>query len=468
MRDVREPGRITIGLVAAGVVSLFGAAVAWAGDPKERGAGAFASMQELYDSISTRDAGQVPDGARSKIKPPIGPENSGRQMPQGPSITEIRALLAKLRPEALRAGVSARTFDRIAPTVKPEPTVLPRLGDQPEFVRPIGDYVQALVSVHRVSEGKRKLADNQAMLARIEHQHGVPASVLVAIWGIESLYGSRPGTINIFDALATLAAAGDRRQVFWRKQIIAAMEIVDRGDVSAEALVGSWAGAVGHTQFIPTTYLARAVDFDGDGRRDMIRSSGDALASAANYLRSSGWKHDAPWGFEVRLPEDFAYGFSAPGRARSVELWDQLKVRSANGEPLPRLAGDLQLVLPSGSSGPAFLVTGNYRAILAYNNSMAYALAVGLLSDQISGRGSLKVGWPEEHAPLRRAEREELQRLLDRLGYNVGGIDGVMGAGTRNAIRAFQKSNELAEDGHPDRRLLDRLRVDVVQTESTP
>jgi len=463
---VRHVRRVTFALLSTVFCSAPDLApAAFASDGAPRGAGAFALMPPasggqaplMTSAAATREKGVAPiDPVQATVQPP------------GPTAADIQALLARLRPGVLRAGVSPATFDRLAATIKPEPAVLQRLGAQPELVRPISGYIQALVSDARIAGGRRLLAEHQPLLSRIEAAYGVPAPVLVAIWGIESLYGMRPGTVPILDALATLTAAGGRRQAFWQQQLIGAFRLVERGDVKAEALVGSWAGALGHTQFIPTTYLARAVDFDGDGRRDIVGSVGDALASTAHYLRASGWQPGAPWGIEVKLPAVFDFIFAAPGRARAVELWDQLKVRRADGSSLPRLSGDLQLVLPAGAGGPAFLVTGNYRALLAYNNAMAYALAVGILADRIAGGGGLIGAWTDDTAPLVHDERREVQRHLAALGHAVGEIDGVMGDGTRSAIRAYQSAGGLAADGHPDRDLLERLRADVAGSVMTP
>ncbi|MEZ5842200.1 MAG: lytic murein transglycosylase [Hyphomicrobiaceae bacterium] len=433
-----------------------------ASDGAPRGAGAFALMPATGASEAREAAGQATAAARPSNGTPVSEATAG------PTEDDIRALLRRMRSATLRGGVRAATFERLASGIRLEPSVIARLGSQPELVRPVSSYIRALVDDSRVAEGRQRLAEHGDLLRRIEAAYGVPAPVLVAIWGIESRYGTRTGTIRVLDALATLAAAGGRRQAFWEQQLVAAFRIVERGDVQTGDLVGSWAGALGHTQFIPSTYLARAVDFDGDGRRDIVSSVPDALASAAHHLRASGWMPGVPWGVEVALPAGFDYAFSAPGRARPVEVWDQLKVRRADGAALPRGAGDMQLILPAGAEGPAFLVTRSYRAILGYNNAMSYAIAVSLLAERISGGPGTIAAWPTEDAPLKLDERKEMQRHLVGLGYDVGGIDGIMGNGTRDAIRAYQAGSGLAEDGHPDRDLLERLRVDMSDSQHIP
>ena len=290
--------------------------------------------------------------------------------------------------------------------------------------------------------------------------YGVDRHVLLAIWGVESAYGTAMGSRSVVRSLATLAVTDARRAPFWRSELITALRILQDGQTAPEAFVGSWAGATGHTQFIPSAYAAHAVDFDKDGRRDIWGTVADALASTANYLRTSGWSANAPWGFEVILPPGFDYAWSAPGRPQALSQWLAAGVRIPAGPANLQLGLPLQLVLPAGAQGPAFLVTKNFRAILRYNNATAYALAVGHLADRIAGGAPLTAAWPAGDKPLGRGEREELQRLLAARGLDTGGFDGIMGDQTRAAIRSTQRSLKLAEDGHPSFELLQRLRAD--------
>jgi membrane-bound lytic murein transglycosylase B len=269
------------------------------------------------------------------------------------------------------------------------------------------------------------------------------------------------GTRSVIRSLVTLATEETRRSAFWQGELVAALRIVEAGDIAVEAMVGSWAGAMGHTQFIPSTYLAHAIDFDGDGRRDIWRSIPDALGSTANYLKASGWKRDERWGEEVILPAGFDPARSGPGEPRRAWAeWQALGLVPT--AVVPRGGQPLQLILPAGIKGPAFLVGSNFRAILAYNTATSYALAVAQLADRLAGRGPLLASWPEGDKGLVRADREELQRRLTARGLDTGGIDGVLGAQTRNAIRRYQREASLPEDGHPSQELLERLRRDGV------
>jgi membrane-bound lytic murein transglycosylase B len=296
-------------------------------------------------------------------------------------------------------------------------------------------------------------------LERIEKRYGVDRQTLVAIWGLESNFGSNIGTHNVIRSLATLAYEG-RRQVFWRSQLLAVLQILQHGDITPERLIGSWAGAMGQTQFMPTTYNEHAVDFDGDGRRDLWRSSADALASAAHYLQASGWQKGQPWGYEVRLPQAFDYSLADPEVRRSLAEWTALGV-----EPLTPPARDLAtetmatLLLPAGHRGPAFLLLSNFRSILKYNNSTSYALAIGLLADGLNGGAGVRAAWPREERQLGRSERIELQELLAQNGLEPGPADGIIGANTRKAVRTFQLQLGWPADGHPTQELLVRLRT---------
>lgn len=367
---------------------------------------------------------------------------------------------SQLRSDALAAGISATLFDRAFAGVTLDPAVVAADSSQPEFTRPVWEYLDGAVSARRIANGQAQYAQQQATLSRIEQRYGVQAEVLVAVWGMESAYGANIGSNNVIRSLATLAYEG-RRAAFWREQLIAALQILQHGDIAPERLVGSWAGAMGQTQFMPTTYNQHAVDFDGDGRRDVWFSPADALASAAHYLQQSGWQLGKPWGFEVRLPQGFDYAQADPEVRKSVAEWTRLGVIPATGKLAPTLSAEsATLLLPAGHRGPAFLLLSNFRSILKYNNSSSYALAVGLLSDGIrGGNAAVLADWPRDDPQLGRSERIELQERLAAHGYEPGSADGIIGANTRKAVRAYQQRLGLPADGYPDHSLLNRLRT---------
>lgn len=364
--------------------------------------------------------------------------------------------VTQLWPEARSKGVSRATFDAAFRNVRPDDSVYESARNQPEFVRPIWEYLDRAVSDTRVENGQAKFREFESVLDAIEAVYGVEREVVVAIWGMESNYGGHLGDKNVIEALATLGYRG-RRQRFGRQQILAALQILERRDITPELMTGSWAGAMGHTQFIPTTYNAYAVDFDGDGRRDIWQSIVDALASTANYLRVSGWQPGMPWGFEVEVPRGFNYSTIGSGR-RSVSEWQRLGLRLPGGGTLPHGSAEAGFLLPAGAGGPAFLTLKNFRAIKRYNNADAYALAVGHLSDRINGARPFAQSWPTDNLPLTRSQKIELQNLLNRAGYNVGAADGVIGSRTLDAIRRYQRSNGLVPDGYASIPLLNRLK----------
>ena len=361
----------------------------------------------------------------------------------------------QFRSDALASGISASTFDRAFADIQPDPSVIEADRSQPEFSRPVWQYLEGAISPTRVRNGQRLLNEHAATLGKIEARYGVDRETLVAVWGLESSFGQIMGDKSVIRSLATLAHEG-RRPTFARSQLLAALQIIQNGDISPERMRGSWAGAMGQTQFIPTTYNTHAVDFDGDGRRDIWSSSTDALASAAHYLQASGWKTQQPWGFEVQLPERFDYALADHELRKPLSEWKQLGV---SGVPAGQDLAMASLLLPAGHRGPAFLVLDNFRAILRYNNSSAYALAIGLLSDRFQGRGQITGAWPRGEQPLSRSERLELQERLGASGYAPGEPDGIIGANTRRAIREFQQQLGWPADGHATQELLGQLRA---------
>lgn len=368
-------------------------------------------------------------------------------------------LITSLRGDAAARGVSRGTFEAAMRHLEPDATIPDLLRRQPEHVLTPWDYMARLVSPTRIADGQRLLIEHRSTLDAIEARLAVDRHVVVAIWGIESNYGTLPGTRYVIRSLATLAVADTRRPDFWRRELLTALQILQRGDIAVEAMTGSWAGAMGHTQFMPSSYMAHGFDLDGDGRRDIWRSIPDALASTASYLGRSGWRAGEPWATEVFLPAGFDYAVANPDVSRSPEEWRRAGVTLPAGQDWPSGMAATSLLLPAGMHGPAFLVGGNFQAIQRYNNATAYALAVSHLADRIAGRPPLRALWPEDDPPVGPNERLELQRLLTALGHSVGGIDGIIGEGTRSAVRAWQRQQGLPADGWTGARLMGLLRT---------
>ncbi|MEX0839337.1 MAG: lytic murein transglycosylase [Parvibaculum sp.] len=388
--------------------------------------------------------------------PPLAPPGSAAALADDAQFADW---LTGFREAALKAGVAPQTFDRSMRGIRPDQRVVEANESQPEFTRPVWEYLEGALSDTRVARGKALLAENKALLDRIEAAYGVDRHVLVAIWGLESNYGTFQGSMSVVRSLATLGYRG-RRQEYGNTQLIAALQILQKGDIEPEGMLGSWAGAMGQTQFIPTTYNVHAVDFDGNGRRDIWNSHADALASAGHYLQNSGWRRGGVWGYEVKLPEGFNFAEADMSVSKTQGEWAKAGVARIDGRPFP--GGEAEekssIFLPSGHKGPAFLVMHNFRIVLAYNASTSYALAVHLLADRFKGRGEIVGSWPRGDHPLGRSERLELQQLLSDRGYDTGGVDGIIGFNTRKAIRAFQVAAGMPADGYPTPELLERLR----------
>ncbi|MDR5860633.1 lytic murein transglycosylase [Halomonas eurihalina] len=369
---------------------------------------------------------------------------------------DFETWLASFRRQARGEGIDEVTLERALDGLRYRPRVIELDGSQPEFVRPIWEYLDSAVSASRVSNGRERLAEYRDTARQMSERYGVPSEVLVAIWGIESSYGDYLGDFSTLEALATLAYDGRRRD-FARGELLAALRIIEAGDISPERMKGSWAGAMGHTQFIPSSFLAHAVDGDGDGRRDIWNSIADVLASTANYLDEAGWREGEPWGSEVRLSQDFDYTLTEPDTRRSTAEWAAAGVRALSGHALPDFAS-ASVITPAGAQGPAFLVGHNFRVILRYNNATSYALAVATLSDAIAGRAGIQGEWPREQPALKRSEVREMQQLLDARGFDVGTPDGILGPNTRRGLRDFQREIGVTPDGFATKALLDRLR----------
>ncbi|SDJ49308.1 lytic murein transglycosylase [Billgrantia gudaonensis] len=371
------------------------------------------------------------------------------------TVGDFAAWLADFRRQARAEGIDAATLDQALDGLRYRPRIIELDRSQPEFVRPIWQYLDSAVSASRVTTGRDRLAEHRDTARDVARRYGVPAEILVAIWGVESNYGGNFGDFSTLEALATLAFDGRRRD-FARDELMAALRIIEAGDIAPERMIGSWAGAMGHTQFLPSSFTAYAVDADGDGRRDIWGSIPDVLASTANYLAESGWQPGATWGEEVRLPPGFDYAQAELSTRRSSREWAELGVRPVGGGELPDFEA-AAVITPAGASGPAFLVGPNFRAILRYNNATSYALAVGTLAEEIAGRDGILAGWPRDEQPLARRQVREMQRSLNRRGYEVGVADGILGPNTRRGLREFQRAIGEIPDGFATRRLLERL-----------
>ncbi|MCZ8184529.1 MAG: lytic murein transglycosylase [Beijerinckiaceae bacterium] len=373
-----------------------------------------------------------------------------------PARADFASCVSGLRSHALGQGISGATFDRMMSGVTPDMKIIEAMNAQPEFRTPIWDYLATLVDDQKIAEGRAMLARHASVLARIEQAYGVDRHTVVAVWGVESDFGQVPGRWSLPQALSTAACFGTRRREFFRTELVSTMKIVQRGDLDAEKLRGSWAGAFGHTQFIPSTYLRLAVDFDGDGRRDLVDSIPDALASTANYLKKSGWITGASWGYEVRLPAGYAGPSGRTGK-QDLGSWSGRGITRIDGSALSGLPA-AGLLLPAGRNGPAFLVTKNFDAAYAYNAAESYALAISILSDRLRGRPGIRTPWPTDDRGLSRAERKELQERLTRAGYDVGKPDGAIGALTRAAIKDVEAKLGMPQTGRAGGKVFDSLR----------
>ena len=364
---------------------------------------------------------------------------------------------AGFRIRALAGGISEQTFDAAFQGVTYSADVITKDRNQSEFTKTIWDYLDSAASDDRIENGKKALRRNIDLLEKIEARYGVDKEIVVAIWGLESAYGTFRGDYPLIGSLATLAYDG-RRGAFFEAQLIAALRILENGDTTANKMTGSWAGAMGHTQFIPTSYLTFAVDFIGDGKRDIWSDDpADALASTAAYLAKSGWRKGAPWGLEITLPPGYDYSVSTERIKKPVAEWQALGLRGTDGQDLPD-HGLASLLLPAGARGAPFLIFANFQVIEKYNTADAYVIGVGHLADRIKGGNPIKAPWPRDLRALVLEERIELQERLTAAGIHPGAVDGKIGPNTIAAVKAYQKTIGLIPDGYPSLDLLDRLR----------
>jgi lytic murein transglycosylase len=370
-----------------------------------------------------------------------------------PARADFSSCVASLRADGARAGVSSRTLDSAFNGLQPDMKVLEFEKQQPEFKTPIWDYVDGLVDEERVSDGKAAMAKNAQALARAEETYGVSRTMLAAIWGVESNFGTEMGKRPLVQSLSTLACFGARPGYF-RSELMATLKIIDRGDIPADKLTGSWAGAFGQTQFMPSSYL-RLAAAGGDGRRDIVDSADDALSSTANYFVKSGWRSGVPWGFEVKLPQ----GYSGPSGRKAkqpMSAWAARGIVRIDGRPLG--GGEAGLLLPAGPAGPAFLVTHNFDVVYSYNAAESYSLAACVLADRLAGGPGIVTPWPTDDPGLSRAGRRELQTLLAKHGYDVGEPDGAIGTKTKAAIANFEQKQGMPVNGRASAKVLEALR----------
>ena len=365
--------------------------------------------------------------------------------------------IAGLWPEASRRGVSRDTFEQATSDLTPDLRIMDLLDQQPEFTKSFWDYLDLLVSDARIQRGRELLAQYKPVFDAVEKTYGVDRRIVAAIWGVETNYGTMGGDRSVPRSTATLACVG-RRQAYFRDEFLSTLEILQRGDVAPEALKGSWAGAFGPTQFMPSTFKRFAVDFDGDGHRDVVNSVADVIASTANNLKLDGWAPGQTWGYEVVVPAEFNYMLADRARSMTIAEWQKLGITRAGGKAFPRANDRAYLLVPAGVRGPAFLMLQNFRVIMKYNPAEAYALAIGHLADRFRGDGPFAQAWPRDERVLTLAERYELQQLLAQRGFDVGDPDGRLGGRSRSAIMKYQASVGLAPDGFASASVLDRLR----------
>ena len=366
----------------------------------------------------------------------------------------FKAFIKEIKQEAKKEGI-ARKHLKALDSLTPDPEVQRLAARQPEYVKPIWAYLTHMVTEERLRLGRRELRSREAFLSGLEEKYGVPRGILIAIWGVETNYGGNKGSFSVLRSLATLGYEGKRAD-FGRQQLLYALRILQSGDVALAEFKGSWAGAMGHTQFIPTTYADYAADGTGDGIKNIWTEPRDALASSAYYLKRMGWKKGLAWGFEVSVPSDFNFAEARIKNTKSPAYWRDKGV-TALGREIPDDVGNVSIFAPAGLRGPVFMLTKNFRVLLRYNTAPAYALAVGHLSQRFFGAAPFERDWPQADRPLLPQEIAELQRRLRKSGYDTGDVDGVLGRQTIAAVRDYQADRGLAADGFATPGLLELL-----------
>jgi peptidoglycan lytic transglycosylase B len=386
---------------------------------------------------------------------------SGHPLMTASAIREAAAnfdsCVASMWPDAARRNITQENFQRFTAGLSPDLRIMDLMDSQPEFTKSIWDYLDILVNDNRLAKGREILAKYKPQFDTVEKAYGVDRYAIAAIWGIESNYSTQMGDRSVLQSTATLACIG-RRQKYFRDEFLSALEILNHGDLRPEQMRGSWAGAFGPTQFMPTAFKRYAVDGDGDGRRDVVDDPADLIASTANNLKKDGWQTGQSWGFEVVVPPNFNYMLADRAKAMTIAQWQHLGLKRANGQPFPPVSDKAYLLAPAGAEGPGFLMLQNFRVIMKYNPAEAYALAIGHFADRLRGGSPFVQPWPRQERELSRAERLELQQLLVQRGFYRGTPDGQFGGETREALRSFQASIGTPADGFASSQVLDRLR----------
>jgi membrane-bound lytic murein transglycosylase B len=420
--------------------------------------------QTVSPATTTGTSAQVPGAPSSSSAPlPWSGEDgaSGHPLMTAAAIREAAAnfenCVASMWPEAARRNISQANFQRFTAGLTPDLRIMDLMDSQPEFTKSIWDYLDILVNDVRLARGREVLAKYKADFDTAEKTYGVDRFAIAAIWGIESNYSTQMGDRSVLQSTATLACVG-RRQKYFRDEFLSALEILHRGDLRPEQMRGSWAGAFGPTQFMPTAFKRYAVDADGDGRRDVVDNAADLIASTANNLKKDGWQPGQSWGYEVVLPAGFNFMLADRAKAMTVAQWEQLGLRRAGNQPFPHPLDKAYLLAPAGAQGPGFLMLQNFRVIMKYNPAEAYALAIGHFADRLRGGAPFVQPWPRQERELSRTERLELQQLLVQRGFYTGVPDGQFGGQTREALRGFQASIGVAADGFASSDVLERLR----------
>jgi membrane-bound lytic murein transglycosylase B len=456
---MREPIKALVkALVAATIVAALSLCADLA-EAQSSGGG----LSNLFGGIFS---GPKPDPATLPVPPGSAPWSgedgaSGHPLMTASAIREAAGnfdrCVAGMWPDVARRGITEDSFRRFTAGLTPDLRIMDLLDAQPEFTKSIWDYLDILVNDNRLAKGKEILTQYKAQFDATEKAYGVDRHIIAAIWGIESNYSTQIGDRSVLQSTATLACIG-RRQAYFKDEFLSALEILNRGDLRPEQLHGSWAGAFGATQFMPTAFKRYAVDADGDGRRDVVDDAADLIASTANNLKKDGWQTGQTWGYEVVVPKDFNYMLADRAKSMTMAQWEHLGVKRANNQPFPLAAEKAYLLAPAGAEGPGFLMLQNFRVIMKYNPAEAYALAIGHFADRLRGGAPFIQAWPRQERDLSLAERLELQQLLARRGFYRGTPDGQLGGQTREALRNFQASIGTPADGFATANVLERLR----------
>ncbi len=426
------------------------------------------TLQSLFDSLATGSIAPQPTAPQPaslpspNAKPWTGEDGaSGHPTMTAAAIRQAAAnfphCVAGMWPDAARRHVSRESFARFTANLSPDLRIMDLMDSQPEFTKAVWDYLDILVNDTRIARGREFLARYQREFDAVEQAYGVDRYVIASIWGIESNYSTLGGDRSVLNSTATLACIG-RRQKYFKDEFLAALEILHRRDLRPEQLRGSWAGAFGGTQFMPTSFKRYAVDFDGDGRRDVVDNPADLIASTANNLKKDGWQSGQTWGYEVEVPRGFNYMLADRAKVMTLAQWENIGLRRVGGKAFPRPHDKAYLLAPAGGQGPGFLMLQNFRVIMKYNPAEAYALAIGHFADRLRGGEPFVQAWPRQERVLSRAERLEMQQLLAQEGFYRGTPDGQFGSLTRKALRSFQAAAGLPADGFATAALLDRLR----------